>query len=109
MDASRHLNWMHTLSSSFDMAMQSEVLQTILYDMVTDIEILVGLKNASCLQHFNYGNDFHLLDFNVTRYQLQDIQCQMHANLTFLQDMLSHIDINLTCLNIGKMHNVFEV
>ena len=45
------------------MTMQSEVLQTILNNMVTDTEILVRLKNASCLNHFNYGNDFHLLDF----------------------------------------------
>ena len=45
------------------MTMQSEVLQSISFDMVTDIEILVRLKNASCLNHFNYGNDFHLHDF----------------------------------------------
>ena len=71
MDASRHLNWMYTLSSSFDMAMQSEVLQTILFAMVTDIEILVGLKNADAnntvvgLEHLEVSAISFLINYAV--------------------------------------------
>ena len=65
------------------MTMQSEVLQTTLYPLVTDTEILVRLKNASCLKHFNYGNDFHLHDF----------QCHKISTTGYLMSNACKLDI----------------